>query len=230
MGDGLQRESIQSYGSQNHNGEANLPRRVGVAWAMAFLSLWVLSVRPCRRPGRYTRRLGSGSAGGGTEAGRRWISRRTYVRLAAGIARGDGASGSHARSAEGAARCARSEIRRGGATLADPPDDLRTALSRLAAADVVGQSKKPDGSVELRVRTSIKDARQDRRARRRAGAPPGERRLEAGSGSTDGAAATRAIAAIRRTTERVRRGELKDRVSALIALGNGLSEKAGVSP
>ena len=117
------------------------------------------------------------------------------------------------------------------AMLEDPPEDLPAALSRLVAAEVVGTTRKPDGSAEVRVRTSIKgkDGKVIVReevlvARQENGA------WKLVLGFTDGAAATQANAALRRVTEQVRKGELKDRHAAMIALDNGLSGKDKVSP
>jgi hypothetical protein len=124
----------------------------------------------------------------------------------------------------------------GPVMLVEPPEDIRTALSRLAAAEVVGQTKNPDGTVGLRVRTSIKgtDGKIVVRdevlvARQENGA------WKLVLGFTDGKFATQAYAVTRRMTERVRDGEFKDRVTAMIALDNGLSgnksaEKTTVSP
>jgi hypothetical protein len=117
----------------------------------------------------------------------------------------------------------------GPAMLAEPLPDIRTALLRLAAAEVVGETKKPDGSVELRVHTSIKVGgkifvRDEVMAARR---EDGAWKLVLGL--TDGRVATQAIAVTRRMAERVRNGEFKDRLSAMIALDNGRAVKDAVS-
>jgi hypothetical protein len=122
----------------------------------------------------------------------------------------------------------------GPATLAEPPEELRTALSRLAAAEVVSQTKNPDGTIGLRVRTSIKGPFDKTVVRDEVLVT----RKEDGAwklvlGFSDGRFATEANAVTRRMAERVRNGDFKDRVSAMIALDNGLSgssNKKAVSP
>jgi len=111
---------------------------------------------------------------------------------------------------------------KGAPVLSSPPEDLKSAISRLADAEVVEKKPAPAGGVHLRVKTSIKGAggpavthEETLLARQEGGAwklvvisPP-----EKQPGS-------RAI--LEDYTKKVKAGEFKDRMAAMIALDNAL--------
>jgi hypothetical protein len=208
-----------------------MSRSSGAGWAVAFFGLWcttaVDAAEPAASPASLVQAQAAaaqkqdvdGFLAGLTSSSRQALNEAVARRAALAEAHRD-------------LRAALDEkFGQGTPTLAAPPDDLRAALARLAAAEVVGQSKRPDGSVELRVRTSIKP-------------PTGKvvvrdevlvARQEKGAwklvlGFTDGKLATQAIAAIRRVTERVRKGDFKDRVAAMVAADDASSGKEGGTP
>ena len=138
---------------------------------------------------------------------------------------------------EAALRQARDEFKKalderfgGGATIIeDPLIDLRTVIGRLAAAEVVGRQNKPDGSVELKVKTSIRAqggetvSRDETLVMRQEG---GRWRLLLGFAPPGTIAAERKTAAERITRE-VREGKYKDRIEAMIALDNAWTRREG---
>lgn len=111
--------------------------------------------------------------------------------------------------------------------LMDPPNDLKAAIARLASAEVMTQKTRPDGSIELRVKTSIKMedgstiSREDPLIARQEG---GGWKLWLGF-APDGKIAGEKIEAAQQLTQEVRAGKYKDRVSAMIALANAWSPK-----
>jgi hypothetical protein len=110
----------------------------------------------------------------------------------------------------------------GTGALAVPPDDLRAALGRLAGAEILRQERRPDGSLEVRVKTALKTEdgrtisqeetlvfRQER----------GGWRLALGLAS-DGRIVTERKAAAEQIIKEVHEGRYKDRLSAMLALAN----------
>jgi hypothetical protein len=118
---------------------------------------------------------------------------------------------------------------RGAEVLATPQDDLKTAIGRLAGAEVISQAERPDGSVELRVKTAIKVEdehtvnREDTLVARREG---GDWKLALGFAADRGMTAERKAAAGRIARE-VRDGKYKDRLAAMLALADAWARKEG---
>jgi hypothetical protein len=119
----------------------------------------------------------------------------------------------------------------GAEVLATPQDDLKTAIGRLAGAEVISQAERPDGSVELRVKTAIKvDGertvnREDTLVARREG---GDWKLALGFAADGGMTAERKAVAGRIARE-VRDGKYKDRLAAMSALADAWARKEGPS-
>lgn len=106
-------------------------------------------------------------------------------------------------------------------------DDLRTAINRIATLEVVSKKEAADGSVELKLRTTVKidgdkattientvaARKEDGVWKLSLGFP--EKRLDA----------ARIKADIERITAEVRNGKFEDRVAAMIALDNTVRAK-----
>lgn len=118
---------------------------------------------------------------------------------------------------------------RGAGTLEEPPEGLRAAIGPLAAAEFVGQKKRADGSVEVRVKTATPTGggqatgREGTLVARQEG---GAWVLELGFPADGGKAAARKTAADQITRD-VRAGKYHDRLSAMIALADAWTKKEG---
>jgi hypothetical protein len=116
---------------------------------------------------------------------------------------------------------------KGTKTLAAAPEDLKAALGHLVAAEVVSQKKRPDGSVELQVKTSVKDdggrvvSHEDSLVAREEG---GSWKLALGF-AADGKVVAQMKAAAEQITQEVLKGTYKDRLSAMVALANAWARK-----
>ncbi len=206
-------------------------KRVRAAWVAAAFTLW------CSTSVEATE--GAGTPAGLVEAQLAAARRQDVDRFLAGLT----SSSRQALTEAVARRAALVESQRyfraaldqkfgeGPVMLVELPEEIRTALSRLAAAEVLGQTKNADGTMGLRVRTSIKGTDGKIVVRDEVLVT----RQENGAwklvlGFADGRVATQANAVTRRMAERVRNGEFTDRVAAMIALDNGLSGKNVGSP
>ena len=138
---------------------------------------------------------------------------------------------------EAALRQARDEFKKalderfgaGATVIEDTPIDLKTAIARLASAEIVGRQSKPDGSVELKVRTSTRTdggetvSREETQVVRR---EAGVWKLAVGF-APPGTIAAEWKAAFERITREVREGKYKDRIEAMVALDNSLTRREG---
>jgi len=120
-----------------------------------------------------------------------------------------------------------SRFGQGTTMLSEPPDDLKTALSRLVEAQVLSQKPGEHGEVELRVKTTIKTPSGKTAMREEtllALQEAGGWKLVVGF-PNDGALAAAEIAAAERITQEVRDGKYPDRQAAMIALADAWAEK-----
>jgi hypothetical protein len=106
-------------------------------------------------------------------------------------------------------------------------DDLRSAISRIAATEVVSKKEAADGSVELKLRTTVKtDSDKTANIENTVAARKenGEWKLSLGFPEKRLNVA-RIKADIERITAEVRSGRYEDRVAAMIALDNAVRAK-----
>ena len=114
----------------------------------------------------------------------------------------------------------------GTTILSDPPDDLKTAISRLIETQVLGQKPGEHGDVELHVKTIIKNPSGQTSVREETllvRQEAGGWKL-AGGFPNDGALVAAQLAAAERITQEVRDGKYQDRQAAMIALSNAWNE------
>ncbi|MGH9495036.1 MAG: hypothetical protein ACRD3B_08575, partial [Candidatus Sulfotelmatobacter sp.] len=114
---------------------------------------------------------------------------------------------------------------KGGEVLASPVDDLKTAMARLGGADVVETKPASGGSVQIRIKATIKvpdgksPTREETLLARKEG---GSWKLVIGF-----APHSDPKAAFARATKEVKEGKYKDRNEAMIALSDAISKSLG---
>jgi hypothetical protein len=120
---------------------------------------------------------------------------------------------------------------KGAMVISAPEGDIRTALMSIVSAEVLEEKPGPGGTVQLRVKASLKGpdektvSREDTLIAQREG---GAWKLVLGFAPDDRSTAD-AKAAIERLTKGVVEGQFKDRMSAMISLSNALSAKGGAA-
>jgi hypothetical protein len=117
---------------------------------------------------------------------------------------------------------------KGAEMLTAPPDDLATAVGRLAAAEIVAKTARPDGSVELQVKTSIRQDGQmvTREERVHVVRERGSWKLSLGFAPDRNRAAQQETAA-EQIRQRIQQGEYKDPLSAMVALDQAWAPQKG---
>jgi len=117
----------------------------------------------------------------------------------------------------------------GQAFLPMKEDDLKASIGRLLSTEVVSQKEDADGSVEVRVKTSIKndgDKSETVESTLLVRKEEGEWRLALGL-SPNRSDADRIKSAIQLATKDVRDGKYQDRLAAMVALDNALNKAEG---
>lgn len=120
---------------------------------------------------------------------------------------------------------------KGGKVLDAAPDDLKSAVSRLAAAEVLEKKPGPGGAVQLRVRASFKrpDGKTGTREDTLIALPEGGGWKLVLSFAPGAKLQSDSKAALERVTKQVKDGQFKDRTSAMVALANDLPGTRGTT-